>query len=113
MMLAVQDMVRPHGKPWEVGGTETTYPLRTQRRGNSLVYESDFGDLEVVVNRFQRSRSCLVLQTDMWAMAVLRPYKLVDLAKDGDSERKQLIIEYCLEARNEAASAGVFDLTTS
>lgn len=77
------------------------------------IYESDFGDLEVIVNRFQRSRSALVLQKDMWAMAVLRPYTLTNLAKDGDSDRKQLLIEYTLEARNEAANGGIFDLSVS
>lgn len=77
------------------------------------IYESDFGDLEVIVNRFQRARTALILQKDMWALAILRPFRLVDLAKDGDSERKQLILEYSLEARNEAASGGVFDLLTA
>lgn len=77
------------------------------------IYESDFGDLEVIVDRFQPARTAYILQKDMWAFATLRPFKLVDLAKDGDSDRKQLIIEWTLEARNEAASGGVFDLTTS
>jgi hypothetical protein len=36
-----------------------------------------------------------------------------DLAKTGDSMRKQIICEYTLESRNEKASGGVFDLTTS
>ena len=39
--------------------------------------------------------------------------QLWDLAKTGDTERKQLIVEYALEARNEAASGIVADLTTS
>lgn len=81
---------------------------------NSIeVYKSDFGDLKVVYNRFQRSRSALVLQTDMWAFATLRDFRQWDLAKTGDTERKQLLVEYTLECRNEKASGGVFDLTTS
>jgi hypothetical protein len=78
-------------------------------------YESDFGTLKVVANRFQRSRDCLVLQMDMWAVAYLPGRKMVSipLAKTGDSERRQMLSEYCLVARNEKSSGGVFDLTTS
>lgn len=78
------------------------------------VYESDFGTLKIVPNRNNpRTRDALVLQMDMWALAYLRNMKRVKLAKTGDSEREQLICEYTLESRNEKASGGVFDLTTS
>jgi hypothetical protein len=76
-------------------------------------YESDFGKLKVVANRFQRSRDCLVLQMDMWGVSYLRKFVESKLAKTGDSERFQILSEYTLESRNEKASGGVFDLTTS
>lgn len=76
-------------------------------------YESDFGKLKVMANRFQRSRDCLVLQMDMWGVSYLRKFVEHKLAKTGDSERFQILSEYTLEARNEKASGGVFDLTTS
>jgi hypothetical protein len=37
----------------------------------------------------------------------------IPLARTGDSERRQMLSEYTLVARNEKASGGVFDLTTS
>ena len=77
------------------------------------IYDSDFGELQIVPNRFQTSESCLIIQKDMWEVAYLRPFKLVDLAKTGDTERKQLIVECTLASRNEAASGAVFDCTTS
>jgi hypothetical protein len=79
------------------------------------VYESDFGTLKVVANRFQRPQDVLVLQMDMWALGHLNGRKMVSvaLAKTGDSERRQLLSEYVLEARNEKASGGVFDNTTA
>jgi hypothetical protein len=79
------------------------------------VYESDFGTLKVVANRFQRTRDVLVLQMEMWALAYLNGRKMVSipLAKTGDSDRKQMLSEYALEARNEKSSGGVFDNTTS
>lgn len=77
------------------------------------VYESDFGTLKVVANRFSRARDALVLQSDMWALATLRNMKTIPLAVTGDSIRHQVITEYALESRNELSSGGVFDLTTA
>ena len=77
------------------------------------VYDSDFGELQVFPNRFMRARDALVLQKDMWAIAYLRTFQLHDLAKTGDSERRQLLAEYTIESRNEKASGIVADLNTS
>jgi hypothetical protein len=76
-------------------------------------YDSDFGKLSVVPNRFQRSRDALVLQMDFWAIAYLRKFVSTDVAITGDTRSKALISEYALEARNEKASGIVADLTTS
>lgn len=78
-------------------------------------YESDFGKLKVVANRFQRARDVLVLEMDKWAVAYLNGRKMISLplAKTGDSERTQILSEYALVSRNEKASGGVFDNTTS
>jgi hypothetical protein len=76
-------------------------------------YESDFGRLKVVPNRFMRTRDCLVLQMDMWAKATLRDMNTIDIAVTGDSVSKAIVTEMTIEARNEKASGGVFDLTTS
>lgn len=77
------------------------------------VYHSDFGDLEVIPNRFQVSDSTLILEKAMWAVAYLRPTSLVKISKTGDSEKRQIIAEYTLEARNEASSGAVFDVNNS
>jgi hypothetical protein len=76
-------------------------------------YDSDFGKQKVMAARNMRSRDCLILQMDKWAMATLRNMKMKDLAVTGDSQRVQILTEYALEARNEKSSGGVFDLTTS
>jgi hypothetical protein len=64
-------------------------------------------------SRFQVQESMLVLQMDMWAMATLANFQETPLAKTGDSDRVQLLSEYTLEARNEASSGIVADLTTA
>lgn len=47
------------------------------------------------------------------AHAVLRDFGTTELAKTGDSVRKQILTEYTLEVRNEKAHAAIYDLTTS
>jgi hypothetical protein len=78
-------------------------------------YESDFGTLRLAPNRFMRPRDVLALQMDMWAVAYLNGRRFVSfpLAKTGDSDWKEILSEYALVARNEKASGGVFDNTTS
>ncbi len=76
-------------------------------------YESDFGRLKIVPDRFMRARDCLVIQTDMWALASLRGMETLQLAKTGDSEQRELLTEYTLEARNQLSSGIVADLTSA
>ena len=77
------------------------------------VYESDFGTLQVVPNRFQRERTAFALDSQFWSIAYLRPFMEESLAKTGDSDKGHVLAEYTLEARNEAASGVYADLTTS
>jgi hypothetical protein len=81
--------------------------------GAADIYVSDFGELKVVPSRFSRDRTISIIQKDMWAIAYLRPFRVYDLAKTGDAEKRLLLSEYTLEGRNEAASAKVADLNTS
>ena len=77
------------------------------------VYASDFGQLQVVPNRFSRDRDAYVLDMNYFAIAFLRDFTMHELAKTGDSEKRQLLVEATLESRNEKASGLVADLTTS
>ena len=78
--------------------------------GAADIYVSDFGNISVVPNRFMRSRDALVLDPEYAALAYLRPFATNELAKTGDSEKTQLLCEFTLEMRNEAAHGGIFDL---
>ena len=77
------------------------------------IYESDFGSMTVVPNRFSRNRDCFVIQPDMWAVAYLRDFQMLDLAVTGDAQKKAMLAEYTLVSKNEAASGAVFDLTAA
>jgi len=78
-------------------------------------YESDFGKLKVVANRFQRSRDVFALEIDKWAVAYLNGRKFVSIpiAPTGDSIKREILSEYTLVARNEMSSGAVYDNTTS
>jgi hypothetical protein len=76
-------------------------------------YVSDFGTFKVVPNRFSRDRTITVLDMEYWAVAYLRPFQQFALAKVGDSDQRQILAEYCLVSRNQAASGKVTDCATS
>jgi hypothetical protein len=77
------------------------------------LYQSDFGVLQIVPNRFMRTRDALVLDPEYAALAYLRPFQTIELAKSGDSEKTQILAELTLEVKNEAAHGGIFDLSAS
>ena len=76
-------------------------------------YQSDFGALKIIPNRFNRDRTITVLDFDYWAVAYLRPFQSFPLAKVGDSDQRMILAEFGLVSRNEAASGKVTDCTTS
>jgi hypothetical protein len=80
------------------------------------IYLSDFGSISIVPNRFMSStNSCdetaFVLDVDMASVAYLRPFQTNELAKTGDAEVTQLLVEYTLQVNNEAAHGIIADLT--
>lgn len=77
------------------------------------VYVSDYGELQVVPNRYIRARDVLVIDPNFWEVAYLRPVQSRPLAKTGDNEKRQIIVECTLVANNEKSSGIVRDLTTS
>jgi hypothetical protein len=81
--------------------------------GAADVYMSDFGTMSVVPNRFMRTRDALVLDPEYAAVAYLRPFATIELAKAGDAEKTQILAELTLEMRNEAAHGIAADLSTS
>lgn len=77
------------------------------------VYVTPWGTVEFIPSRENRSRDVWVMQDDMWAVAVLRGTKNVELAKTGDNSTRQVVTELTLISKNEKASGTVTDCTTS
>ena len=81
--------------------------------GAADIYVSDFGQVQVVPNRFQRERDAWVIDPEYAKMTVLRPYQQVELAKTGDAEKRMLIVEWGLKILTEKAHGIAADLITS
>lgn len=79
--------------------------------GAADVYVSDFGQLAVVPNIFQRNRSALIVSPKFVKISSYRGMRNWPLAKTGDAEKRQLLVEWTLEVCNEAAHGIVADLT--
>ena len=77
------------------------------------IYVSDFGNVQVIANRFQRERDAWVIDPDMAKMTTLRPYQQVELAKTGDAEKRMLIVEWGHKVLAENGMGLAADLITS
>jgi hypothetical protein len=77
------------------------------------VYVSDFGIIDVIPDRFMRTRDVIVAEMGMWAVAYLDPFQQFDVAKTGDSEKRVLLVDWTLEARNPAGCGIVADVNSA
>lgn len=82
----------------------------TTIQGAADVYISDFGSISVVPNRFQRDRTAFVLDPEYASVQFLRDFEVIDIARTGDSEKKEIIVEYGLQVSNEAAHGCIADI---
>lgn len=74
------------------------------------VYVSDFGEMKAVPNRFMRTRDVFLLEMDKWAIAYLRPFTTMELAKTGDNETREMLAEWTVEARAPKANGAIYDV---
>lgn len=79
--------------------------------GAADIYVSDFGNLSIVANRFQRARDALFVDPEYVSFVYLRSFKTEKLAKTGDSENRMMLVEWGLKVKTEKAHGGVFDLS--
>ena len=78
------------------------------------IYESDFGTLKAVPNRFidtsTNSKTVYVLESDGIGINYLRDSAVIDLAITGDYQSKMLLSEYGLAVDNPQAHGTIRDL---
>lgn len=94
--------------------TRVTIPAKNKAQAAIIaaadIYVSDFGQLAAVPNIFQRNRSALIVSPKYVKIAYLRSMRNWALAKTGDADKRQLLVEFTLENLNEAAHGVVADL---
>jgi len=77
------------------------------------VYESDFGQLQIVPSRHTVTRQAYILDPEFVEVGWLQKMQNVDIAKLGHSDRRMVWCEWGLIVGNEKALGIVADLTTS
>ena len=71
------------------------------------VYVSDFGTFNITLDRFCDQDIVYFLDHDMWSVEYLRDFQTVDIAKEGDSDKKMLLVEFGLRCGNEKANGKI------
>lgn len=79
--------------------------------GAADVYVSDFGQLAIVPDIFSRNRSALFITPKYAKVGYLRSMRDWPLAKTGDADKRQMLVEYTLVVGTEAAHGIAADLT--
>ena len=70
-------------------------------------------EIRLVPDRYAPTDVVYFIDPEYLKLSTLRDFQTTDLAKTGDSMRKQILVEYTLEVCNEAAHAGIYDLSAS
>ena len=83
--------------------------------GSVSLYLTDFGQLNVVIDRAAPNSEIYLMDPDHYSIGHLpgRMYSVSDVAPVGDATRFAIVSEYCLIMRAPKAHGAVFDLSTS
>lgn len=93
-------------------GNATKYTLSKDQTVTAGVdvYVSDFGRHEIIPHRYMRTRTVILFDPSLWAIATVRAMQTTDLAKTSDADRKALLTEWTLESKNELGNAKIADV---
>lgn len=81
-------------------------------RNSVAAYQSDFGTIEVVLERYMPVTTGVVLKDELFRKAWLRKPSTYPLAKRGDLDEFQIVGEWCLEHLNQR-SGGILSAFAS
>lgn len=95
------------------GNATRTHDGESKKITNTIdIYIDPLGnEVRLVPDRFCPADVVYFFDTENVAFSVLRDFQSSDLAKTGDTMRKQILAEYTLEMRNEAAHGIIADLS--
>ena len=95
------------------GNATRTHDGQTKKITNTIdIYIDPLGnEVRLVPDRFCPADVVYFFDTENVAFSTLRDFQSADIARTGDSQAKQLLVEYTLEMRNEAAHGIITDLS--
>ncbi len=92
------------------GSTKTIDPSDKKLINAVDVYESDFGIVKIIADRFMPNDKAFILSKDYWKIAYLRPFTQEDLQPQGSRMEKVIEGELTLVGRAEKANTIIKDL---
>lgn len=95
---------------WTNGSTKNMDATETKLQSRIDVYESDFGMVKLMMNRWMPHDTAFVIDPSLWKVCFLRPFATKDLPKTGDTINKIIVGELTLEARAQNANAVILDI---
>ena len=75
------------------------------------LYESDFGNVELVPNYVMDNTEVFVYDPSLLSVSTLRPVHFRDIREDGDSMRSYMVHECTLEAKSPTGNGIIIDVT--
>ena len=95
-------------------GNSTRYNTNDDKKlvASVDIYKGDFHTVHIIPDRYVKTGLTFIIDPEYVKMADLRKAHSFDIAKLGDSTRKQIIWETTLEVCNEKAHALIGDLAT-
>ena len=92
------------------GTTKQVYAKDKRLVASVDVYESDFGIVMIIADRWMPADKVFVLEKSRFKTAYLRPFKQEEVAKVGDRVERMIVGELTLECRAEKANAIIADI---
>ena len=74
------------------------------------VYDSNYGPLDIILDRYSTTSELLALQEDQFKVAFLRPVYMKELPNAGGGKKGLVEAEYTLQYGNEKASGKITNL---
>ena len=109
-------MIKPGDAQIVAGFSASAGRNREIAQGKTLVnaidlYVSPYGEYRVVLNRHMKADTALLIDPTMFKTCTLRPFTRTLLAKNGDSDRHQIVGEMSVKHMNFADSVKITGLT--
>lgn len=97
-----------------VGTIQPSYPIGRGSAPSTLTavssidfYQTDFGLVSLMWNRYMNTRTVLLLNMKKWEIKYLIPYRVLPIARTGESIKRLLTVQYGLCCKHEKSN-GLF-----